>query len=86
MQPFHSCRALLPLFTDRRTDRLLRHFVDAHVVVEVLLLDASQALVIIAERSDIWLVIVGRPEVALQDRAIYKIDQILVADFKHNEG
>ena len=86
MQPFHSCRALLPLFTDQRTDHPLRHFVDAHVVVEVLLLDASQALVIIAEKLAIWPAIVGHQAVVLQDRAIYKIDQILVADFKHNEG
>ena len=86
MQPFRSCQALLALFTNQHTDRPLHRFVDAQAVVVVLSPDASQALVIIAERSDIWLVIVGRQEVALQDRAIYKTDRILVGDFSHSEG
>ena len=86
MQPFHSCRALLALFTGQRTDHPLHHFVDVDVVVVALSTDASQALAIIAERSDIWLEIVGHRAVAPQDKEIYRTDLVLVADFLRNEG
>ena len=86
MQPFRSCRALLAPFIGQHTDRPLHHFVDAHGVVVVLSPDASQALAIIAERLDIWLVIVGHRAVAPQDKEIYRTDLVLVADFRHSEA
>ena len=55
-------------------------------MAEVHLLDGSPELAIIAEKLDIWHVIVGHQAVVLQDRVIYKTDPILVADFQHNEG
>ena len=81
----HSCLALRRHFIGQLFDHRL-HFEAEPVVGEVHLVDDSPGLAIIAEKLDIWHVIVGHQAVVLQDRAIYKVDQILVADFKHSEG
>ena len=82
----HSCLVLCPHSIARLFDRRLHHFEAEPVVAEVHLVDDSPELAIIAEKLDIWRVTVGHQAVALQDRAIDKIDRILVADFKHSEG
>ena len=86
MPPYHSCLALRRHSIARLSDNRLHHFEVGHVVAEDHLVDDSPELAIIAEKLDIWRVIVGHQAVALQDRAIYKIGRILVADFNHSEG
>ena len=82
----HSCLVLRRHFIDQLFDHRIHRFEAEPVVAEVHLVDDSPELAIIAEKLDIWHEIVGHQAVVLLDRAIYKIDRILVADFKHNEG
>ena len=82
----HSCLAHRRHFIDQLFGHRLHHFEAEPVVAEVHLVDDSPELAIIAERSDIWLVIVGHRAVAPQDKEIYRTDLVLVADFRRNEG
>ena len=86
MPPFLLCREPPLRSIARHFGSRLHHLGAGHVVVVVLSQDASQARAIIAERLAIWPEIVGHRAVVLQDRAIYKIHELLVADFKHNKG